>query len=346
MVGAVIVRDGRLLGQGYHRRFGGPHAEINAFADARRKGHSVKGATLYVTLEPCCHWGKTPPCTEAVIAAGIGTVIIAAKDPSTKVAGKGVAALRKAGIDVRVGLLEADARALNASFFHFHQTGRPWVICKWAQTLDGKLAARTGQSKWISSEASRREVHRLRQTCQAVVVGIGTVRADDPRLTVRLDSRSIPAGRAPNRVVLDAQLRTPLSSYLVSTAREIPTWIISSPRAAAARAKRLEAQGVHVVRLPLNAKGRIDLRRFLAFAGRQGWERILIEGGADVLACALLSKLADEIIVFQTSALALDEEAVQLGGREARRVTQFEGSYRLEDAIICDCDLMMRLLRR
>ena len=219
MVGCVIARGAEVIAEGYHRQFGGAHAEVEALAVA---GVRAAGATMYVTLEPCCHWGKTPPCSEAVIRAGLARVVAAMPDPFPKVAGGGLTALREAGIAVELGVLESDAEQLNAPYLKRLRTGQPWVIAKWAMTLDGKLATRTGSSRWISSERSRELVHDLRRRVDAILVGRGTVVADDPLLTARP-----PGDRTALRIILDRLARTPLDAKLVTTSNQMgPTLII------------------------------------------------------------------------------------------------------------------------
>ena len=214
MVGCVIARGAEIIGEGWHRKFGGPHAEVEALHVA---GTRARGATLYVTLEPCCHQGKTPPCTDAILASGLGRVVVAQRDPFPAVAGGGIERLRQAGLAVEVGLREAEARRLNAPYLKLTESGRPWVIAKWAMTLDGKLASRTGDSRWISNEASRAIVHQLRGRVDAIVVGRGTAGQDDPLLTAR------PAGpRVATRIVLDTRASLASDSQLVTTAGEAP----------------------------------------------------------------------------------------------------------------------------
>ena len=218
LVGAVLVRDGKIIGEGFHAFYGGLHAERAALEDCRHRGLSPAGASLYVTLEPCCHTGKQPPCTEAILAAGIRAVFVGSSDPNPLVAGKGIAALRQGGIAVTEHVSESACDALNAPFFHHIRTGLPFVLLKYAMTLDGKTACASGASRWITGEAAREEVHRTRAAVGAVMVGINTVLQDDPLLTCR-----IPGGRNPLRVVCDSGLRTPLDSALVKTAAEVPT---------------------------------------------------------------------------------------------------------------------------
>ena len=235
-VGAVIVNDsGQILGEGWHQVFGGPHAEVYTLAAA---GHAARGATLFVTLEPCCHFGKTPPCSKALIAAGIRQVIVAMRDPAPHVDGGGIQELRDAGIDVEVGLLEREAMRLVAPFVQLTLNRRPWFHAKWAMTLDGKIASRTGQSQWITNEASRAVVHRLRGRMDAILVGIGTAIADDPLLTAR------PAGsRVATRIVIDSRLRIPPDSQLVRTVSQSPVLLITTPQASTQRCDSTASSG-------------------------------------------------------------------------------------------------------
>lgn len=289
MVGCVLVRGGRIIAEGYHRRFGGPHAEVEAL----RRCDNPRGCTAYVTLEPCCFHGKTPPCTEALIAAGVRRVVAAMTDPHPRVRGRGLRRLRQAGIETRVGLLEDQARQLNAAYLKLLRQRRPWVILKWAQSLDGKIATRTGDSKWISDEACRRHAHRTRGFVDAILVGVGTVLADDPLLTCRLARPR----RVATRIVLDSHLRTPARSQLVRTARQIPTWIACSNRAPARRAAALERAGCRIVRLP-RGRGGLDLARLLDVLGEAAMTRLLVEGGGRVLGSFFDAGLFDELHVY------------------------------------------------
>ena len=294
MVAAVLVQGERELARGWHREFGGPHAEIVALEAARSAGADTTGATMYVTLEPCCRHGKTPPCTDAIIAAGISRVVVAMEDPAPEVSGRGLAALRAAGIEVCTGICEAEARELLAAYVKLCTTGRPWVICKWAQTADGCLALPAGRGRWVSGEASRAQVHRIRGLCDGVCVGIGTVLADDPLLTNRSGS-----GGRPGRLVLDSKLRIPTDCQLVRTSKEAPV-LVATTRAAVAKAEPAESlrdRGVEVLELPA-VEGRIDLEALLDELGRRRWTYLLVEGGAKVLESFVSSHLADELLVF------------------------------------------------
>ena len=291
-VGAVVVRDGRVIGEGWHKAFGGPHAEVEAIAAARSVGHDPAGATMYVTLEPCCHQGKTPPCTDAIAAAKIARVVAAMEDPDPQVAGGGLAALRAAGVEIACGVLEAQARELLAAYVKLRTTGRPWVICKWAQSLDGRIATFTGDSKWISSEQSRGRVHELRGRCDGVCVGVGTVRADDPLLTNRSGS-----GRQPARVVLDESLEMPLDCKLLASADVSPVIVVARQGADAAASEALTGAGAEVLALPA-APGGVDLAALLDELGRRRWTCLLVEGGGGVLGSFIGQGLADELLVF------------------------------------------------
>lgn len=300
LVGCVIVQGAEVIGEGYHRRIGGPHAEIEALEVA---GSRASGATMYVTLEPCCHWGKTPPCSEAVIRAGLARVVVALLDPFPQVAGGGLAALRQAGIEVESGVLRDRAQQLNAPYLKRLATGQPWVIAKWAMTLDGKLATRSGSSRWISSPASQEVVHALRQRVDAILVGRGTVEADDPLLTAR------PAGaRTALRIVLDRQGRISLDSRLVQTARETPVLIATGPKVPEDAVARLQQAGCEVWRAP-SIDPTTALHELLSELGRRQMTNILVEGGADVFGSFFDASLIDEVHCFIAPKL--------IGGRNA-----------------------------
>ncbi len=301
MVGAVVVREGELVGAGYHHAAGQPHAEIPALQAA---GKSAKGATLYTNLEPCCHTKKrTPPCTEAIIESGIVRVISAMKDPNPLVSGKGFQRLSDAGIRVEVGLLEAEASALNAVFIKNMKTGLPFVTLKAAMTLDGRIATASGASKWISGETARREVDRLRAEADAVLVGIGTVLADDPMLALRHIK-----GRNPRRFIIDPHLKTPLDAKLVTTARSIPTVILTTTQAAPYPIAALKAAGV-IVRLIAMQDGIMPFPTILQDLSRQGVTHLLVEGGGGVNGVLLRSGCVDRVIFYISPRFLCGEDA-------------------------------------
>ena len=289
LVGAVIVRDGRIIGEGWHHRFGGPHAEREALAAC---SESPAGATAYVTLEPCCHTGKTPPCTEALIEAGIARVVVGVLDPNPLVAGRGNEALRRAGIEVAVGVLEPSCRAVNEPFLHAMEQRRPLVIAKYAMTLDGKVAMREGLSRWVTGEAARRRVHEDRHRHAGVMVGIGTALADDPLLTCRLGGREV---SQPARVVVDAAARLSLESQLVRTASEAPVIVAVAEGALLARRNALAERGCAVVAVPAR-EGRVDPRILMELL----WQRfsldsLIVEGGPTLLGSLFDEGLVDRV---------------------------------------------------
>ena len=296
MVGAVIVRDDVELARGSHEWFGGRHAEPNAIAAAAHDGVDISGATMYVTLEPCCHQGKTPPCTEAIIDAGISRVVVAMVDPDDKVAGGGVKALRDAGIQVDVGVCEDQARLLLRAYCKLRREMRPWVICKWAQTSDGYLGLPPGSGRWISCPESRRRVHNIRAECDGILVGISTVLADDPLLT---DRSRLGRRRGPlTRIVLDSRLQLPLDSKLVATASDTPVLVATA--ADPHSAEDMSDRGVELVQLPSSERG-VDIEALLDELGRRQYTYLLVEGGPHVLASFIESGLADELFVFVSS---------------------------------------------
>ncbi|MFT3882315.1 MAG: bifunctional diaminohydroxyphosphoribosylaminopyrimidine deaminase/5-amino-6-(5-phosphoribosylamino)uracil reductase RibD [Gemmatales bacterium] len=288
MVGAVIVRDGKIVGKGYHQAYGGPHAEVFALQQAGELAH---GATLYVTLEPCCHHGKTPPCTDAIIQAGIKEVVAAGSDPFPQVAGSGFSTLASAGIQIRIDVMRHEAEQLNAPYYKLVRTGLPYVIAKWAMTLDGKIATASGESKWISGEESRRMVHELRGRVDGILVGIGTVLADDPLLTTRP-----PGPRVATRIVLDTHLKTPITSQLVKSARQAPVLLVHASN----DDKRLaELSGAGCECLRIDAASRTEsIQQLLKELGRRRMTNLLVEGGAAVLGAFFDAKVVDEVWAF------------------------------------------------
>jgi len=303
MVGCVIVRGGRVVGSGWHRKFGGPHAEVIALREAGRR---ARGAVAYVTLEPCSHFGKTPPCADALIRAGVSRVIAAMKDPNPLVAGRGLARLRSAGIDAAIGLCEREAGSLNAPFITYHLKQRPYVILKWAQSIDGKIATRSGDSKWISSPESRRAAHALRARVDGILIGINTVLADDPDLTARLATPR----RVAARVVLDTHLRIPSDAELVRTAHRTPTLIVTGvqSRRQAARRRQLMRAGCEILEMPNDDNG-IRLAPLLRALRDRGMTNLLVEGGGRVLGSFVEQGLADEAMIFVAPRLIGGESA-------------------------------------
>lgn len=291
LVGCVIVQAGRIVGEGYHHRFGGPHAEVHAL---RQAGPQAQGAVMYVTLEPCCHVGKTPPCVEAVLAAGIGRVVVAVLDPNPLVAGGGLERLRAAGVVVTLGVCEAEARQLNESFFHYIRTRRPFITLKCAITLDGKIATRTGASRWITGAAAREEVHRMRHATDAMLVGLGTVMQDDPLLTTRLPQGD---GVNPLRIVVDSGLRLPLTAKLTAVAPDCRTLVATTDRAPTSKQRQLEDLGVEILRLPAY-DGRVDADALFRILGTRGIASVLVEGGAALSATLLRRRLVDKMVMF------------------------------------------------
>ncbi len=324
VVGAVIARDGEVLGEGWHERFGAAHAEVNAIEACGLA--DLSGATLYVSLEPCCHEGKTPPCTEAIVQAGIGRVVVGSDDPTEKAAGRGLGILRDEGIDVVLadGELATRARLLNQAFRKHARVGRPWVLFKSAMTLDGKVATRAGDSQWISGEASRELAHRWRASVDAVVVGIGTALADDPQLTARPDGAPTCPSEQPRRVVFDSLARLPSDSRLLAAAAEIPLTVVVSRAAARADTDALEAAGVQVV-VATGENEPARVRSALDQLGQLGVASLLLEGGPHLAGAFLDAGEIDEIRLFLAPLL--------FGGRTARDPLEGEGVERIADAV-------------
>src|SRR6266446_5485759 len=328
MVGAVLVKGGKIIGRGWHQHAGGPHAEIEALRDAQRRGLDPKGATLYVTLEPCCTHGRTPPCTDAIIAAGIKRVVAGAVDPNPRHCGKAFAVLRRAGISVTQGVLREECERLNEAFNHWIVRGTPFVTVKAAMTLDGKIATASGQSKWITSELSRARGMQLRLGADAIVVGINTVLADDPSLTVRP-----PNGKRLRRIVLDANARTPLGSKLVSDEHADLTTIVvgrSAPKgrvdALARRVTVMVAPGIKSKHAASNGgRADIDVRWLLKQLGSEDVTHLLVEGGGEINASFLLQGLAHRVAFFYAPKI--------IGGRDSRSGVAGAGVKSVGDAI-------------
>ena len=291
MVGAVIVKDGKIIGEGFHARYGELHAERNAIASLTE---SAEGATIYVTLEPCCHYGKTPPCTQAILEQKIARIVIGSRDPNPKVAGKGVKILRQAGVKVQEDFMKEECDKLNPVFFHYITKKTPYVVMKYAMTIDGKIATKTGDSRWITGEKAREAVHEMRHSYMGIMAGIGTVLADDPMLNVRLEGR-----KSPVRIICDSHLRIPGDSRIVKTAQKYKTIIACGGQGQEEKEKmvRLCKAGIQVISIPDN-QGRVDLKRLMEYLGEQGIDSILLEGGAELNDNALRAGIVQEVKVF------------------------------------------------
>ena len=290
MVGAVIVKDGRIIGEGYHKKYGELHAERNAFASLKE---SAKGATMYVTMEPCCHYGKTPPCTQAIIEHEIGKVVIGSKDPNPKVSGKGVQILKEAGISVEENFLREECDKLNPIFFHYIRTKMPYVVMKYAMTLDGKIATKTGESKWITGKEAREEVQYMRHRYMGIMVGIGTVLADDPMLNVRAKDK-----KSPVRIICDSKLRIKEDSQIVKTAFNQRTIVIyADSQNIQEKLERLHSLGVETLYCP-DERNQIDLKKLMIYLGNEGIDSILLEGGGKLNDSAVRAGIVKEVQAF------------------------------------------------
>lgn len=317
LVGAVVADGPALVAEGFHARFGGPHAEVEALMLA---GAAARGKTLYVTLEPCCHHGKTPPCTERVIASGVRRVVVAMTDPFPNVAGEGIRILRAAGIEVDVGCLEDEALGLNAAYLKLLAAGRPYVHAKWAMTLDGRIAAVGGSSKWISGEASRADAHELRGRMDGILIGVGTALADDPLLTARP-----PGPRTPVRVVLDSTCKLPPSSKLVQTASEVEVLLATTDRAPRDRRSALEEAGCSCLVLDADERGGVSIPALLDEFGRRRWTHLLVEGGSGVLGSFLAAGEIDAVRAYVAPLI--------VGGSAAKGPVGDPGIADLEEAL-------------
>lgn len=317
MVGSVLVKRGKVVGKGYHRAVGKPHAEIEAL---KRAGKEARGATMYVNLEPCCHQGRTPPCTDALIKAGIKEVVAAMEDPNPAVSGTGFKRLQDAGIRTVCGVLEERASELNEAYIKHITTGLPQVIMKAGMSLDGKIATASGESRWITGEASRRQVHRLRAACDAVMVGAETVIKDDPRLTAR-----IKGGIDPVRVIVDSRLRLPLSARIFDRDSDAGVVIATTKGADVEKKRKLEAlEGVTVITLD-GPRGRVDLPRLMKNLGKRGVTSLLLEGGGEVNAAMLDAGLVDKVMLFVSPVI--------IGGKNSPDVVGGGGASSLAQAV-------------
>ena len=327
LVGAVLVRDGEIIGEGYHECYGQLHAERNAIANAKKRGNSLEGSTIYVTLEPCCHYGKTPPCTEAIIEEKIAKVVVGSDDPNPLVSGKGFQMLREKGIEVIPHFLKEECDAINHVFFHYIRTGTPYVAMKYAMTMDGKIACYTGDSKWVTGEKSRAHVQTLRNHYKGIMAGIGTVLADDPMLNCRIEG-----GRDPIRIIADSHLRIPMDSQLVRTAGQQPLIVACLPDADEEKAAQLQEKGVEVLRIPgvttaditEEQKEVISLPVLMKELGARKIDGILLEGGGQLNESALQAGIVDRIYCYIAPKI--------FGGAQAKTPVEGQGLTRAADA--------------
>ncbi|WMJ79929.1 bifunctional diaminohydroxyphosphoribosylaminopyrimidine deaminase/5-amino-6-(5-phosphoribosylamino)uracil reductase RibD [Clostridium sp. MB40-C1] len=318
LVGAVIVKNNRIIGEGYHQYYGGPHAEINAFKNAVE---DVKGAKMYVTLEPCSHYGKTPPCAKAIVENGIKEVVIGMKDPNPLVAGKGINILKKNGIKVTCGVLEDEVKEINDIFIKYITTKKPFCIMKTAMTMDGKIAAYTGDSKWITNDLSRQYVHKIRNRVSAIMVGIGTVIADNPRLTTRIEDK---IGSDPIRVIVDSKGRIPLEAEVLNIDSNAKTIIVVTDKADKEKIDTIKRKGAEIIVTPEN-NGRVDLAYLMDELGRRDIDSVLLEGGSTLNFSALNEKIVDKVITFIAPKL--------IGGENSKTPVGGEGIAYMKDAI-------------
>jgi diaminohydroxyphosphoribosylaminopyrimidine deaminase/5-amino-6-(5-phosphoribosylamino)uracil reductase len=319
MVGAVIVRSGRIIGSGFHKRAGADHAEVDALKKIGRQ--ATAGDVMYVTLEPCNHYGRTPPCTEAILKSGLNKIVIGAKDPNPSVSGGGAAFLKKKGIDVTTGVLESECKRLNETYMKFVSTGRPFVIAKSALTMDGWTATSIGQSKWITNDQSRAFVHRLRDRMDAVLVGVGTVLADDPLLTSRLKNRR---GKDPIRVIVDTHSKMPHNAKVLNHHSDSQTLVIVNEGISTESLRPLENNMVSMIRCPAK-EGRIDLGIMLDILGRMSITSLLVEGGAAIMGTLIRERLIDKFHVFKAPKI--------LGGNDGFPMAGGPGPKNMEDAL-------------
>ena len=327
LVGAVIVRDGEIIGEGYHECYGQLHAERNAIANAKKRGNTLEGSTIYVTLEPCCHYGKTPPCTEAIIEEKIARVVVGSDDPNPLVSGKGFKMLREKGIEVIPHFLKEECDAINHVFFHYISTGTPYVAMKYAMTMDGKIACYTGDSKWVTGEEARAHVQTLRNHYKGIMAGIGTVLADNPMLNCRIED-----GRNPIRIIADSHLRIPLDSQLVRTAGQQPLIVACLPEAAEEKIVQLREKGVEVLQIPgvkrkdskQEEKEVISLPILMKELGKRKIDGILLEGGGQLNESALQAGIVDRIYCYIAPKM--------FGGAQAKTPVEGEGVAKAVDA--------------
>ncbi|MBV7276693.1 bifunctional diaminohydroxyphosphoribosylaminopyrimidine deaminase/5-amino-6-(5-phosphoribosylamino)uracil reductase RibD [Clostridiaceae bacterium UIB06] len=319
LVGAVVVKDNEIVGRGYHKFYGGPHAEVYALREA---GEKAAGADIYVSLEPCSHYGKTPPCVEAIKKAGIKRVIVAMKDPNPLVAGRGINFLKENGIEVITGILEDEAKALNEIFIKYITSKMPFVILKTAMTIDGKIATFTGDSKWISGEESREYVHRIRNKVMGIMAGIGTIIKDDPLLTTRVKEEE---GKSPKAIIIDSKLRIPLEAKILGTVKEREVIIACTDEFDNDKKNALEQKGVRIIVTPKDGGSKVDLKYLVEEIGKLGIDSILLEGGGTLNFSALNYGIVNKIICFIAPKI--------LGGQDAKTSVEGKGVEKIQDAI-------------
>ncbi len=319
LVGAIIVKNGKIIGEGYHEYYGGHHAEVNAIKNATE---NVEGATLYVTLEPCSHYGKTPPCAELIVKEKLSKVVIAITDPNPKVAGKGIKILQENNIEVVTGVLESEAKKMNEIFFKYIKEKRPFCILKSAMTMDGKIASSTGESKWITNEKSRYYTHELRNMVSAILVGVNTVIKDDPSLTTRLTNK----GNDAIRIIVDSSLRIPLNSTVLNISSPKKTIIATTEKADKTKLKALNnMKNIQVIITPIK-ESKVDLVYLFDWLGNEGIDSVLIEGGSELNFSALKEGLVDKVIIFIAPKI--------LGGKNSKSPVGGHGFEKLEDAVL------------
>lgn len=343
LVGAVIVKDGMIIGEGYHARYGELHAERAAFKNLTE---DAEGAEMYVTLEPCCHFGKQPPCTHAIVEHKIKKVYVGSDDPNEKVAGKGIAYLRANGVEVFTQQLKEECDKLNSIFFHYITTKTPYVMMKYAMTMDGKIATKTGASKWITNEASRLDVQRKRNEYMGIMVGIGTVLADNPMLNCRIEG-----GRNPVRIICDSKLRIPLDSNIVKTAGEIKTIVAAATPTdrykdeLLSKKKALEEKGINVILTKTSGDetglGRVNLNQLMQLLGEQGIDGIMLEGGADLNYSAINADIVQEVRVYIAPKIFGGKEAKTPVGGEGIEIVDMAKQYRLVETEMIDNDIVL-----
>ena len=318
MVGAVIVKDGKILGQGYHKKCGEGHAEVNAFKDAEEKNENVEGAEMYVTLEPCSHFGKTPPCADKIIEKKISKVFIGTLDPNPLVAGRGIKKLKDAGIYVEYGILESECYKLNEVFMKYIVKKEPFVVMKTGMSLDGKIATYSGESKWITEERSREDVHNLRNELTGIMVGINTVLKDNPQLTCRVNG-----GRNPIRIIVDSNLKIPMDCKIVNTAKEVETIIATTDKANLDKINSLEDKGVKIIVVP-SKNGKVNLKELMTILGKLKIDSILLEGGGTLNFSALEEGIVDKVKIYIAPKI--------IGGKDSKTPIEGKGIDNLKDA--------------